>query len=209
MNRNDIKSKIQKLVNAPLSKLGYKSQLALDPIPHERDIDTLKFRKAGVVCAIVQTENPYILLIRRAYHPKDKHSGQIGFPGGGFEPQDKNLADTAVREFREEIGVTISNDDVVMELTEVVIPASRYVVFPFLVVLDDSYDLSEYSVDKKEVAEVLKMPIADLMSEDTIRQKEIEIGGRTINVKCYDMKSYYVWGATAMMLTEVKEIIKG
>jgi 8-oxo-dGTP pyrophosphatase MutT (NUDIX family) len=145
-------------------------------------------------------------VVTQRHHYEGVHGGQISLPGGRFEPEDKELLRTALREAREEIGVETSLVQTIGKLTELYIPPSNYLVQPFV-----GYTLSapDFIAQPAEVAEIIEVPVEKLMDENNLRQRKIEVRGMHIEAPCYVIGQKIIWGATAMILSEFKEILSG
>ncbi|MDM1396520.1 CoA pyrophosphatase [Myroides odoratimimus] len=150
-------------------------------------------------------EDTSILLIERA-SCGGVHSGQIGFPGGKYEEEDLSLEMTALRETDEEIGVSPSKIQVLKAFTRVYIPPSNFIVQPYLGVIDHTPKMT-LSVD--EVASVIEMPLKTLLDDSIVREVGLQTSyAKFIDVPAYVYNDFTIWGATAMMLSELKETIK-
>lgn len=137
------------------------------------------------------------LFIRRARHPKDPWSGQIGLPGGRRDPSDASLLATALREAREETGVRLSAADLLGELDDLH-PRSRtlpdILVRPFVFALDRRPRLS----CSEEVAYPLWLSLAAL--KDGAGTASPRAGGRRYSVPCWRSGRHMVWGMTHRLL---------
>ncbi len=130
------------------------------------------------------------------------HSAQVSFPGGAREPGDRSLADTAVRETREELGVT-GEIKVLGSLTELHIPVSNFLVTPFAGFINQRPD---FQPDPSEVQYIIETTIGDLL-DPGIRKTEIrQLHGQSMDVPYYDVANEKIWGATAMMLCEFLQL---
>ena len=144
------------------------------------------------------------LILRNSYN--GVHSSQIAFPGGKVEVEDFDLEQTAIRETHEEIGVLPSAINVVRAFTEVYIPPSNYMVYPFLGYCQDALDF-ELQVD--EVAGIVELPLIDFLDDKIIvTNTMITSYAGSIEVPGFQVNEHFVWGATAMMLSELKETLK-
>ena len=149
--------------------------------------------------------NAHLALIKRNTYP-GVHSSQISFPGGKAEPQDKDLADTALRETFEEIGVHPAEIDVVMPFTKIYIPPSNFLVSPFL-----GLALKEpvFVANPQEVQHIIHLPLDILLDDSTIINTPMQTSyAQSIMVPAFKVDGHIVWGATAMILSELKETIK-
>ena len=145
-----------------------------------------------------------VLILRKTY--KGVHSAQIGFPGGKVEKEDKSLLESAVRETEEEVGVKRHDIDVLKSLSNVYIPPSNYSVYPFIGVLE--YTPCFVKQDD-EVEDILEISLMDLLSDSSIVTRPVKTSyDIDVEVPAFLFKGHTVWGATAMILSEVKELLK-
>ena len=142
------------------------------------------------------------LILRPAYD--GTHGGQMALPGGKKEMSDENLVRTALREAQEEIGIKAMDVKVLGELTEIFIPVSNFLVKPIIGVLDYK---PEFFPDKKEVERVFEINFLDFFDEKNKGIKEISIGQRKIEVPGYQIQNQWIWGATALILHEIIDLL--
>jgi len=151
-----------------------------------------------------QKNNVSLLLTKRAIY-NGTHSGQISFPGGKVEISDLNLKETALRETFEEVGVLKKEIQVVREITEVYIPPSNFSVTPFIGILNYKPVLKLNS----EVAKIIEVPFSDLLDDTNLASISITNSYmKETSVPCFNFDGSIIWGATAMMLSEIKELLK-
>ncbi|MCF6132365.1 NUDIX hydrolase [Flavobacterium wongokense] len=144
------------------------------------------------------------LILRTSYN--GVHSSQIAFPGGKVELEDFDLKQTALRETHEEIGVHPNSINVIRAFTEVYIPPSNYMVYPFL---GYSHEELEFVLQEDEVAGMLEFPLADFLDDGILKTNPIKTSyADTIDVPGFQVNEHFIWGATAMMLSELKETLK-
>ncbi len=146
-----------------------------------------------------------LLLILRKKYP-GIHSNQVGFPGGKVEETDKDLIETAKRETHEEVGVDPSSIEIVRSLSEVYIPPSNFLVQPFLGLRDIP---ASFVKDTKEVETIIEVKLADLMHPNHLTEQRLSTSyAQQIVVPAFKLNGYTVWGATAMMLSEIKDLLE-
>ena len=190
--------------------LGDQAHIKMVPIERILDVEKInksanKPRKAAVMMLIYPKNNKsHLALIVRNTYP-GVHSAQIGFPGGKVELEDSTLTHTALRETHEEIGIHPDKIEVIKNFTTVFIPPSNFVVAPFLGI---SYSELEFIEQKEEVAGIIEFPLLDFLNEKTIVKKIMNTSyGNNIEVPTFKINDHYVWGATAMMMSELKEVL--
>ena len=210
MEFEEFKSKIVKIKKMKLPGENAQFKMA----PKER-IDELKkianvkktSKKAGVLALFypsLSKQTMLALILRKTY--KGVHSAQIGFPGGKFEDIDISLKATALRETEEEIGVKQNKVLVLKKLTEVYIPPSNFFVQPFLGYTNKT---PNFIIQKDEVEDLLEVPLKHFM-DDTIKslQNLSTSYANKIEVPVFNLNKQRVWGATAMILSEIREMLK-
>ncbi len=145
-----------------------------------------------------------VLIVRNSY--EGVHSGQIAFPGGKVEMQDENLSITALRETQEEVGVDPSVIEIIKSFTEVYIPPSNFIVHPFLGICKEEIC---FVLDPTEVASIIELPLSLFLSDEILIKTKLSTSYATdVNVPAFHIQGHIVWGATAMMLSELKDVLK-
>jgi 8-oxo-dGTP pyrophosphatase MutT (NUDIX family) len=169
----------------------------LDPPPKPSAVLALLFPRGGELRT---------LLMRRPVY-RGVHSGQVSFPGGKQEPGDADLLQTALREFREETGADTGSHEVIGALTPVYIPPSNYLVTPYVAYTEA---LAGLSPDPREVAAIIEAPVSALLREDVVRRGRVPLpdGRSTREVPYFALCGEVVWGATALMLAELRELLR-
>jgi len=163
--------------------------------------------RKGAVLTLFYPHNSklYMVFIKRTEYP-GVHSGQISFPGGGLEQVDKDIVDTALREAEEEIGVNRNSVMVLGKLTDLFIPPSNFLVTP---VVGYTTERPDFRPDPDEVDRILEYPMDELLNELNIMEKEIAIFPEvTLKVPCFYIDGNVIWGATAMILSELLDVIR-
>lgn len=145
-----------------------------------------------------------VLIVRNSY--EGIHSAQIALPGGKYEAEDENYLNTALRETHEEIGIHPEKIEIIRAFTQLYIQASNFLVYPFLGVCQEEIN---FVPDQNEVAQIIELPIAYFLKEDIIVNTNLStFYAKNIEVPAFKIQEHIVWGATAMMLSELKEVLK-
>lgn len=164
-------------------------------------------KKAAVMMLLYpnkEKELSFCLIQRTTY--SGKHSGQISFPGGKKEEIDIDFWATALRESQEEVGVNPNKVQLITTLSSTYIPPSNFYVYPYLAYINQRPD---FVAEEGEVDHVIEVPLADLLEESVIQDGPITTSYTTeVIVPMFVFGTYRVWGATAMILSEAREIIR-
>lgn len=201
---------ISKIKNKPLPAEA--SQFKMSP-PFRLELVELNkeklpyAKKAGVMALFYPDANQntrLALILRKTYN--GVHSAQIGFPGGQIELEDSNLEMTAIRETYEEIGIINSQIEVLKALTKVYIPVSNYFVQPFIGI---SRATPSFKKQDDEVEDIVEVLLDHLLDDEVVISKNVATSYNVeIEVPAFDLNGHIVWGATAMMLSEIKDLLK-
>ena len=180
----------QKMASAARYRLGIS--------PNERTR-----RSAVLICFYPYRNSVYLPLILRPQYD-GVHAGQMAFPGGRMERIDENLTRTALREAQEEVGIRVSDVEVLGLLTELFIPPSNFYVQPVVGVLPYH---PEFYPDPREVEAIVEVPFETLLDETIIGDSQIDVRGVLVDAPFYQIQDHRVWGATAMMISELLMIM--
>lgn len=136
------------------------------------------------------------------------HSGQIALPGGKVEDTDTDYQYTALRETSEEIGVDTHDIKMLGSLSRIYIPPSNFLVYPFVGWMNN---IPSFKPDPKEVDLILS-PNINVLLEDSVRKEGSFMAGGSkgfmVKAPYFEVENEKVWGATAAILSEFKEILK-
>lgn len=207
MNFNKFFTQIATLKTTELG--GQTSQFKLAPelriIFSDKEINKQIPKKAAVLVLFYpdKNKNTRFLLTKRANY-KGTHANQISFVGGKQE-KEESLKQAALREAFEEVGILPTEVTVIRKMSEVYIPPSNFLVTPFFSFLN----LRPSFKPNFEVAATIEILVSDLLDDAKITFTEMKTSymGK-VSVPCFKFNNNIVWGATAMILSEVKDLLK-
>lgn len=201
---------VSKIKNIPLP--AEPSQFKMSP-PFRLELlnrqkEAMKNAKKAAVLALFypnsSRQTTVALILRNTY--RGVHSGQIGFPGGKVESHDSTLEAAALRETQEEIGVPTKEVEILKRLTEVYIPPSNFFVQPFMGI---SRNTPIFTRQEEEVKAVIEVPLERFFDERIVVSKIVSTSYKSdVEVPAFDIDGHVVWGATAMILSEIKDLLK-
>ncbi|MFK8037632.1 MAG: CoA pyrophosphatase [Crocinitomicaceae bacterium] len=200
---------IYKLIQDELTNLpGEKAHLEMVPYRSKESLTASKntrIKESAVLCLLTQKNKSISITLMERTIDNSPHSGQISFPGGKMELFDKNLNETALRETHEEIGIHPSEIIVLGQLTPFYIPVSNFQVTPFIGYTTGNKTLK---LSKREVKTVFEIDIQDLINPIHLTKKDIpnHLGQTLKNIPCFLIDNRVIWGATSLILNEVKLI---
>ncbi|MGA9326159.1 MAG: CoA pyrophosphatase [Salegentibacter sp.] len=171
------------------------------------DVQARNPNKAGVMAVFypnISSRTNLVLILRKTY--KGVHSNQIGFPGGRVEEEDESLQHTALRETEEEVGIPRTEVQVLRKLTRLYIPPSNFWVQPYVGLLQNTPNLIP---QESEVEKILEVDLDDFLNEQNFINQTLSTSyAQNIEVPAFMLNGHVVWGATAMMLSELKEMLQ-
>jgi 8-oxo-dGTP pyrophosphatase MutT (NUDIX family) len=160
-----------------------------------------------VLIALYPDENGIVrtVLMKRPDYD-GTHAGQVSFPGGKMEEDDDDVVQTALREAEEEVNIKPDEVNVIGQLTELYIPPSNFLVHPVLGILEKPPLLIP---DKHEVQSIHIPELSYLLRDDIIDEKEITLSsGFRLRTPYFEVDNHTVWGATAMIIAELKHVFR-
>ena len=203
---NTFIAKLEKQLKRPLpgnkAHLKMASKLRLNELDKGYDISTAK--QSSVLILLYPFHNSIFTVLMERTSYNGVHSGQISFPGGGWEKRDNNFQETALREANEEVGILPNDVKVIGQLSEMYIPPSNFLVHPFIGFSDKKPQLFP---EASEVALIIEADLKTVFHHSDFKEIELEVRGQKIITPYYNINDHVVWGATAMMLSELKEIV--
>ena len=159
-----------------------------------------KYRLASVL-VVIYGKDPVVVMTEKPKHMKF-HAGEISFPGGKLDSNDSDLLDTALRETSEEIGLTISRDQVIGQLDPVVTLNSGFLILPFVSVVDEIPALSANA----EVEKIFHIPLDSFL--DTMANDPDPSHNIIQEMFIFEYQKQIVWGASARILKQMNSRLK-
>ncbi len=205
MQYNTFYRKLPLIAQAKLP--GIKSHFELAP-PYRKpyDIEAVRLQNpklAAVMILLFPFKGQVAFVLTKRADYAGHHAKQVSFPGGKKEASDTDLIHTAIRETKEETGISISESNIIRPLTEIYIPPSHFLVTPVLAFIDFTPGFTP----NHEVAKIIKVPVADLLASSRQKTKKVlTANNKSVPAPGFVFNNLFVWGATAMILNELKTI---
>ncbi len=198
---------IESILNLPLP--GYKVQKRMEPsiradLSGSTEPNFATRDSAVLILLYPFAKRLHFVLIKRQIY-EGPHSGQVSLPGGKFEDIDLTLDSTALRETYEEVGVEPSKVRILGKLTELYVPVSNLMVYPYVGYTSQK---PEFMPNLQEVEYVIEVGVSDLLAEVNKSVKVITSHGSPLTAPFYQFRGEMVWGTTAMILAEFEEILR-
>jgi 8-oxo-dGTP pyrophosphatase MutT (NUDIX family) len=161
-------------------------------------------RPSAVLIPVYYQSGQHYILFTRRTELVHHHKGEISFPGGGYQPEDVTLQNTALRESFEEIGLIAKDVQVLGELDDILTKSSPYIITPFVGIIQPDY---AFIPSGFEIAEIIIIPVKALLEEGCRRDMpEVWLNGQTIQASVYAYQGNMIIGATARILKQFLEI---
>ena len=158
----------------------------------------LLYPHAGDDCIVFQLRTQHVA----------HHRGEISLPGGGRDPADRTLAQTALRETHEEIGIPAELVEVFGQLDDTDTRASNYRITPFVGALRADAGVAASAYAPREVHELLYVPVAHLLSPASRTWKVVESEGAPVATAAFQHGAHVIWGATARIVTSFVDLLE-
>ncbi len=168
-----------------------------------RSLDDPTLTCSAVLVPLLFKNGEWHVAVTQRTHMVEHHKGQISLPGGACEPGDADLADTALRETFEEIGVPPHAVQILGTLDD--FPAvTGFVVTPFVGLIPHPF---AYRPNQDEVEAVIEVPLSFLLDPDHLRVEQLEHQGHLHDVLFWDFGPYTIWGLTARILKSLLDLL--
>ncbi|MCC7051055.1 MAG: CoA pyrophosphatase [Bacteroidia bacterium] len=174
------------------------------PLPINYNAPAQPKHSAVMALCLKINETPCFLLTERTERLKH-HSKQISFPGGKKDKNDPDLLFTAYRELHEEVGIENDKIEVLGKLSPLFIPVSNFYVQPFLAIAKNEII---FAINSNEVSETIFLPVKKLLENSIVQKQKVKLAnGLLQEVPAFVYNNKQIWGATAMILSEIKTIL--
>ena len=159
---------------------------------------------SAVLILLYLEDNEIHFFLTKRSNELEHHKGQISLPGGTQE-ENEELTHTALRETQEEIGINKTSISIIGSMTPLFVPVTGFMIHPFI---GYSSNKLEPTPDPSEVEAIFSVNISDLLNETNQAIEKRNIRGYDVEVPYFKLNNYEVWGATSMILSEFRDLIK-
>jgi len=187
---------------APVDGFFARLKRVLDPLPR-RVVSPEGLRSAGVLVPLRARGDEVTVVLARRTEQVPHHKGQICFPGGSRDPGDADLLETALREAEEELGIRRGEAEILGAMDPVV-TVTGFCIQPFVASISAT---ARFSLDAFEMAEVFEAPLSIFAEFDRYRYAEAMFRGERNRVYFFDYGPHTIWGATAIILHRLAELV--
>ena len=169
------------------------------------------FTNSAIVFLIIPYRTkPYdLVLIRRTKHQNDKHSGEMSFPGGKYDPlKDETYLNTALRELKEELAISEEQVKIIGCIDDHLTPKG-FIITPFVGYISENQQMIKA---ENEVNEIVKIPITFFANKDNFKEKTYSLGEDLIGVGKFNYRSlennlYVIFGATSHIIVNFLDTV--
>jgi len=203
------KSELKQKFQLPLP--GISSHLKMAPKHRVQEIlsnkdNALNAKKSAVLILFFHEQEVLKMIVIRRSDYVGIHAGQIAFPGGRYDEDDKDVRTTALREIQEEIGIPEDKIEIIGRLSDIYVPPSNFLISVFVGYLDKK---PKYKIQDREVAEVIEISFDEFLKSDVIKQKDFYVNSikAASNAPYFDVTNAEIWGASAMVVSELLDVL--
>ncbi len=189
----------------PGEEAQYRMAPAARPRMDEALSAAVQQRQSAVLLYLFPQQGDWRTVLMKRTDCGGVHSGQVSIPGGQLEPGESHTQ-AALREFGEETGISVNSSQLLGNLSELFIPPSNFLVRPFIA---HASQRPRFEPDPVEVEEIIELSISDLMNDQTVKRGTVRLSGGTwVQTPYFEVEGHMVWGATAMILSEFKTVLR-
>lgn len=164
-------------------------------------INGVKYRNSAVLVPLVEKSNGTEIILTIRSNDLPSHAGQISFPGGKVDVEDKNPVDTAYREAFEEIGLSEKHIKRLGYL-DITTTGTNYMILPVVGLIELDF---LPKINRNEVEDIIYLPLEFIEHKNNLKYVDKEFNGTRKSFYLYQYKEYSIWGATARILKTLSE----
>ena len=159
---------------------------------------------AAVLILLFPDNDTFNFILTLTSRKVETHKGQISLPGG-VQEEDESLEQTALRETKEEIGGLTETIELLGKLSTIYVPFSGFNIYPYV---GWTKEIPKLKICTEEVEKTISVPVTELINRNNQKVKNTMLRGAPVKMPYFSLKNETVWGATSMILSEFKQLIK-
>lgn len=196
---------VRRALRMPLPGFRAQQRMSTTPRITPEELERSAPPREGAVLILLYPLNGqlHLPLTRRTTHVAE-HKGEISLLGGAREPGDASFWQTALREAHEEVAIDPQEVQFLGALSPLYIPSSNFDIRPFVGYIPSR---PAFAPDEREVAELIEMPLQTLLDPSAKAEETRVYKGRQVRVPFYRFQHHVIWGATAMVLSELEVLL--
>ena len=164
-----------------------------------RQIKDEKFAPAAVLLLVFEREGECHILFTKRSDKVPHHKGEISFPGGTVDPDDRDFLHTALREGTEEIGLDSRDVTILGRLDDIFTVTTGFIITPYVGIIPHPYP---FQVNRDEISELIFLPLRALGEESQVKTSRVTWEGKKIVLYDFHVRGHIIWGATARILKQ-------
>jgi 8-oxo-dGTP pyrophosphatase MutT (NUDIX family) len=173
--------------------------------PRRIDATRNSLNHAGVLLPLLKRGGNMVVLLTKRTNSVEHHKGQISFPGGATDKDDRSFQETALRETREEIGVSREFIDILGPVDDAQTLVSNFLIHPYVGYVRSGYT---FSVNPAEVERILEVPLSVFHPRYAkVNEYTFEHEGKPFQAPGYEYEGNVIWGATARIMDNFMSIL--
>ncbi len=206
ITKQELKNKLSNPLPGTASHIKMALQHRIQDFINDKE-NTQNAKKSAVLILFFHENDTLKMIVIRRSHYVGIHSGQIAFPGGRYEEEDKEIMITALREIQEEIGIPKDKIEILGRLSDIYVPPSNFLISVFVGYLSER---PKYKIEEREVDEVIEIPFEDFFKPEVRKEKDFYVNSLKAgsNAPYFDVTNAEIWGASAMVISELLDVLR-
>ncbi|MBW2339575.1 MAG: CoA pyrophosphatase [Deltaproteobacteria bacterium] len=173
--------------------------------PNRVEVNADHYTQASVLLPLFIKDGRYWLLFMRRTNTVEHHKGEVSFPGGAVDEDDRTLEYTAKREAFEEIGVREEDIEILGQLDDMTTITSHFIVHPFVGVVPFPY---AFTLNRREVEHLIEIPLQFFLEYSEPEPVTMDYGGEVFDTPAFIYEGTVIWGATERILVNFIHLIR-